>query len=42
LHRLTLSSERWTVCPEGSDDRYEGEFPFAVGHVAASVAEPAL
>jgi hypothetical protein len=33
---------RWTVCPEGSDNRYEGEFPFAVGHVAASVAEPAL
>jgi hypothetical protein len=33
---------RWTVCPEGSDDRYEGELPFTIGHVAASVAEPAL
>jgi acetyl esterase/lipase len=31
---------RWTVCPEGSDDRYEGEFPFTVGHVAASIARP--
>src|SRR5260370_32112628 len=24
---------RWTVCPEGSDERYDGEFPFTVGHV---------
>lgn len=22
---------RWSVCPQGSDDRYEGEFPFTVG-----------
>jgi hypothetical protein len=21
---------RWVVCPEGSNDRYDGEFPFAV------------
>jgi hypothetical protein len=28
---------RWRVCPEGSDDSYEGEFSFTVGHVAASV-----
>ena len=32
---------RWTVCPEGSDDRYDGELPFTVGHVE-SVAEPNL
>ena len=28
---------RWKVCPEGSDDRYEGEIPFTVGNVAASL-----
>jgi hypothetical protein len=33
---------RWTVCPEGSDDRYDGEFPFTVGHVATSIAGPTL
>jgi hypothetical protein len=33
---------RWTVCPEGSDDRYEGELPFTVGHVAERIAEPNL
>jgi hypothetical protein len=32
----------WTVCPEGSDDRYEGEIPFTVGNVAASVEERRL
>jgi hypothetical protein len=26
---------RWMVCPEGSKDRFDGEFPFAVGQVAA-------
>jgi hypothetical protein len=26
---------RWTVCPEGSNDRYDGEFPFMVGDVQA-------
>jgi hypothetical protein len=30
---------RWTVCPQGSNDRYDGEFPLAVGNVAASTAE---
>jgi hypothetical protein len=33
---------RWMVCPEGSDDTYEGEFPFTIGHVAASVAGTTL
>jgi hypothetical protein len=33
---------RWTVCPAGSDDRYEGQIPFTVGHVAASVEERRL
>ncbi len=32
---------RWTVCPEGSDDRYDGELPFTVGPVER-VAEPNL
>ncbi|MGZ5910606.1 MAG: hypothetical protein ACXWLB_12085 [Reyranella sp.] len=32
---------RWTVCPQGSNDRYDGEFPFKVGQVAASGDEPA-
>jgi hypothetical protein len=31
---------RWSVCPEGSEDRYEGEFPFTVGPVAASGSSP--
>jgi len=31
---------RWTVCPQGSNDRYDGEFPFKVGQVAASAGEP--
>jgi hypothetical protein len=31
---------RWTVCPQGSNDRYDGEFPFTVGQVAASTGEP--
>jgi hypothetical protein len=30
---------RWTVCPQGSNDRYDGEFPFTVGEVAASAGE---
>lgn len=30
---------RWTVCPEGSNDRYDGEFPFTVGQAAASAGE---
>jgi len=29
---------RWTVCPEGSNDRYDGEFPITVGDAAASTA----
>jgi hypothetical protein len=24
---------RWTICPQGSNDRYDGEFPFTIGHV---------
>jgi hypothetical protein len=31
---------RWTVCPQGSNDRYDGEFPFTIGQVAASAGEP--
>ena len=31
---------RWTVCPQGSNDRYDGEFPFAVRQLAASAGEP--
>jgi hypothetical protein len=31
---------RWTVCPQGSNDRYDGEFPFKVGQVATSAGEP--
>src|SRR5262249_33552806 len=27
---------RWSVCPEGSEDRYEGEVPFTVSPTAAS------
>jgi hypothetical protein len=30
---------RWTVCPEGSNDRYDGEFPLTVGEAAASAAD---
>jgi hypothetical protein len=30
---------RWTVCPQGSNDRYDGEFPLAVGNVATSTTE---
>src|SRR5262249_33701461 len=30
---------RWTVCPEGHNDRYDGEFPFTVGRVAGTAAE---
>ena len=32
---------RWTVCPAGGNDRYEGELPFTVGQ-AAGIAEPML
>ena len=32
---------RWTVCPAGSNDRYDGELPFTIGH-AASIADPML
>jgi hypothetical protein len=31
---------RWSVCPEGSDDRYEGEFPFTVRPVTANNRTP--
>jgi hypothetical protein len=32
---------RWSTCPEGRDDeRYEGEFPFTVGPLAASARLP--
>jgi hypothetical protein len=31
---------RWTVCPQGSNDRYDGEIPFTVGQLAASAGEP--
>jgi hypothetical protein len=31
---------RWTVCPEGSNDRYDGEFSFTVGGMQATAAEP--
>ena len=31
----------WTVCPEGSNDRYDGEFPLTVGEAAASAADRA-
>src|SRR5260370_35126061 len=27
---------RWTVCPQGSNDRYKGEIPFTGGKVAPS------
>jgi hypothetical protein len=30
---------RWTVCPEGGNDRYDGEFPFTVGAATASTAD---
>jgi hypothetical protein len=30
---------RWTVCPQGSNDRYDGEFPFSVGQLATSAGE---
>jgi hypothetical protein len=30
---------RWTVCPQGSNDRYDGEFPFTIGQVATSAGE---
>jgi hypothetical protein len=32
---------RWTVCPTGSSERYDGELPFTVGQ-AASIAAPML
>ena len=31
----------WTVCPEGSNDRYDGEFPLTVGDASASAANRA-
>jgi hypothetical protein len=31
---------RWTVCPQGSNDRYDGEFPFTVGQVTARAGVP--
>jgi hypothetical protein len=31
---------RWTVCPQGSNDRYDGEISFMVGQVAASAGDP--
>src|SRR5262245_44326161 len=30
---------RWTVCPEGHNDRYDGEFPLTIGRAAGSTAE---
>ena len=30
---------RWTVCPEGTNDRYDGEFAFTVGGATASTAD---
>jgi hypothetical protein len=30
---------RWTVCPEGTNDRYDGEFAFTIGSAAASTAD---
>jgi methionine-rich copper-binding protein CopC len=30
---------RWTVCPEGGNDRYDGEFPFTIGDATASTAD---
>jgi hypothetical protein len=30
---------RWTVCPEGGNDRYDGEFPFIVGDMPAVAAD---
>jgi hypothetical protein len=29
----------WTVCPEGTNDRYDGEFSFVVGSATASTAD---
>ena len=29
---------RWTVCPEGGNDEYAGEFPFTVGEAPAAEA----
>jgi len=30
---------RWTVCPEGTNDRYDGEFAFTIGNTTASTAD---
>jgi hypothetical protein len=30
---------RWTVCPEGGTDRYDGEFPFTVDDMTAAAAD---
>jgi hypothetical protein len=30
---------RWTVCPEGTNDRYDGEFSFTVGTATATTAD---
>jgi hypothetical protein len=30
---------RWTVCPEGRNDRYDGEFPFTVDRAAGDTVE---
>jgi hypothetical protein len=30
---------RWTVCPEGTNDRYDGEFTFTIGNPIASTAD---
>ena len=30
----------WTVCPEGTNDRYDGEFAFTIGTAAASTTAP--
>lgn len=30
---------RWTVCPEGTNDRYDGEFDFRVGSATANAAD---
>jgi methionine-rich copper-binding protein CopC len=33
---------RWTVCPEGTNDRYDGEFAFTIDNETASTADHSL
>jgi methionine-rich copper-binding protein CopC len=30
---------RWPVCPEGGNERYDGEFPFTIGDATESTAD---